>query len=113
VIYDSLSAFERDYGVQGGGISVDRIGKLDGDYLALMPDGVPATFEERSLPIYNLTQPYSQYNLAGHLPPDWSVEVSEVAPAFGRPGGGIQILILDHSGDPVFIPELRSRGLLR
>jgi hypothetical protein len=54
-------ALNRDYGHDVLGLPVDRVGKLEGDYLALMPDGVAAAFEERSLPICNLTRPSSQY----------------------------------------------------
>jgi hypothetical protein len=102
-----MDAFVRDYGDQ-----VDRLGKVDGDYLAVMPDGVPAPFEERSLPIYSLTQPYHQYQLSGFLPDGWSVEVSEVAPAFGREGGGLQVLIMDSEGKHVTISGLRDAGVI-
>lgn len=114
VLYDSMEAFRRDFGAQGDGLAhVDRLGKIDGEYLGLMPDGVPATFEQRSLPIYNLTQPYHQYLLSGELPTGWRVEVSEVAPAFAREGGGIQVLVLDTLDRPVTVSTLKEIGLLR
>ncbi|WP_193044280.1 glycohydrolase toxin TNT-related protein [Mycolicibacterium baixiangningiae] len=114
VVYDSMEAFTRDFGAQGdGSVRVDRLGKVDGDYLGLMPDGVPATFEQRSLPNYNLTQPYHQYLLSGELPTGWRVEVSEVAPAFAREGGGVQVLVLDTLGRPVTVSTLKEMGLLR
>ena len=78
-----------------------------------MPDGVPATFEQRSLPIYNLTQPYHQYLLSGELLTGWRVEVSEVAPAFAREGGEIQVLVLDTLDRPVTVSTLKEIGLLR
>ncbi|BBZ06321.1 hypothetical protein MDOR_04900 [Mycolicibacterium doricum] len=106
--------FTRDFGAQGDGLAhVDRLGKIDGEYLGLMPDGVPATFEQRSLPICNLTQPYHQYLLSSELPTGWRVEVSEVAPAFAREAGGIQVLVLDTLERPVTVSTLKEVGLLR
>lgn len=114
VVYDSMDAFTRDFGPHGdGSVRVDRLGKVDGDYLGLMPDGLPATFEQRSLPIYNLTQPYHQYLLSGDLPTGWRVEVSEVAPAFAREGGGIQVRVLDALDRPITVSTLKEIGLLR
>jgi hypothetical protein len=108
-----MDAFERDYGIPGEGIPADRIGRLDGDYLAVMRDGIPASFESRSLPIYSLTQPYRQYMLAGTLPEGWTIEVSEVAPAFGREGGALQVLVLNEKGENVMLPDLDRAGLLK
>ena len=42
------------------------------------------TFEERALPPGSLRQPYLTMRLTGELPPNTVIEVSEVAPAFGR-----------------------------
>jgi hypothetical protein len=114
VEYDSIDAFIRDYGIPDRGVvPLDRLGKVDGDYLAVMPNGHPAPFEQRSLPIYNLTQPYHQYGLTGTLPDGWKIEVSEVAPAFGREGGGIQVLVVDSDGANVLVSRLEKMGLLR
>jgi len=114
VEYNSMEAFVRDYGIPDRGVvPVDRLGKVDGDYLAVMPNDHPASFEQRSLPIYNLTQPYHQYGLTGTLPDGWKIEVSEVAPAFGREGGGIQVLVVDSDGANVLVSRLEKMGLLR
>lgn len=113
LVYDRLDAFIRDFGTLDGNLGVDRIGKFEGDYLAVMPDGIPATFEQRSLPIYSLTQPYHQFEMSGDLPDGWTVEVSEVAPAFGRDGGGTQVRILDDDGNAVLIPRLKGLGILQ
>ncbi|MGH3638623.1 MAG: TNT domain-containing protein, partial [Mycobacterium sp.] len=106
--YSSMDSFVRDYGDH-----LDRLGKVDGDYLAVMPDGAPAPFEDRSLPIYNLTQPYHQYVLSGSLPDGWTLEISEVAPAFGREGGGLQVLIMDSEGEKVTIAGLKEAGIIK
>ncbi|KRD04876.1 hypothetical protein ASE48_19685 [Mycobacterium sp. Root265] len=113
LVYDRLDAFIRDFGTLDGNLEVDRIGKFEGDYLAVMSDGIPATFEQRSLPIYSLTQPYHQFEMSGDLPDGWTVEVSEVAPAFGRDGGGTQVRILDADGNAVLIPRLKGLGILQ
>ncbi|MCF6387605.1 TNT domain-containing protein [Mycobacterium sp. MBM] len=113
LVYDRMDAFVRDFGTVDGGLGVDRIGKFEGDYLAVMPDGVPATFEQRSLPIYSLTQPYFQFEMGGELPRGWTIEVSEVAPAFGRYGGGIQVRIIMNNGKAAIIPQLEALGLLQ
>lgn len=114
VLYNSVEAFTRDFGVQAdGAVHLDRLGGVDGGYLAVMPEGLPASFEQRSLPIYNLTQPYHQYVLSGELPAGWRIEVSEVAPAFARDGGGIQVLVIDQLGDSVIVSALKEMGILR
>jgi len=50
--------------------------------------------------------------LTGELPPNTVIEVSEVAPAFGQQGGGLQIRILDSSGQAMSITELRKQGII-
>ncbi|MCL2454806.1 MAG: Imm61 family immunity protein [Micrococcales bacterium] len=98
VAYHDVEALVRDYGSH-----LDRIGRPTGEYLGLRPDGVPATFEQRSLPVTSLDQAYHQYQLTGHLPDGWRIEVSEIAPGFGRPGGGIQLQVLDETTKPVAV----------
>ncbi|OOK74259.1 hypothetical protein BZL30_4506 [Mycobacterium kansasii] len=68
------------------GRQFDRIGNVDGKYLAIMVDGVPASWEARALHINSLREPYNAYEF-DHLPTGWHVEVSEVAPGVGQPGG--------------------------
>ncbi|BCI87867.1 hypothetical protein NIIDMKKI_30730 [Mycobacterium kansasii] len=67
------------------GRQFDRIGNVDGKYLAIMVDGVPASWEARALHINSLREPYNAYEF-DHLPTGWHVEVSEVAPGVGQPG---------------------------
>jgi hypothetical protein len=50
--------------------------------------------------------------LTGELPPNTVIEVSQVAPAFGREGGGLQIRILDSNGQALRITELREQGII-
>ncbi len=55
---------------------------------------------------------YYKYQLTGLLPPGWSIEVSEVAPAFGRPGGATQLRFFDHDDITVAIGKLLDVGAL-
>jgi Tuberculosis necrotizing toxin len=87
---------------------LDRFGGENGKYFS--PDGTP--FEARALPPGSLGQPYVRMRL-GELPPNWKIEVSEVAPAFGRDGGGLQIRVLDNEGQAVTMAELRKQGIVK
>ena len=100
IIYDSGDAYLRDYGPY-----LDRIGDDNGAYLGVMPDGVPPSFEERGLPVASLNEPYNDFRLT-NLPEGWTIEVSEIAPAFGRDGGALQVLIYDEYGQKVPIRKL-------
>lgn len=48
-----------------------------------------------------------------NFPANWKIEVSEVAPAFGREGGGLQIRVLDANGQAMRMSELQDHGILR
>lgn len=106
VVYESGDAFLRDYGQH-----LDRIGRESGTYLGVMPDGVAPSFEARGLPISSLNQEYDRYVLA-ELPETWSIEVSQIAPAFGRDGGGLQVLIYNDKGEKMSVAELIKNGVL-
>jgi hypothetical protein len=51
--------------------------------------------------------------LTGTLPEGWSVEVSEIAPAFGRDGGGMQLVVFNSAGRPVSVENLIKGKVLR
>lgn len=106
--YNSIEAFIRDYG-----LSLDRLGEPDGRYLAIRPDGIAASFEARGLPIESLNLKYYSYELSGTMPEGFSVEISEVAPAFGREGGSLQILFHNEKGAPMSINDVYEAGMLR
>ena len=99
----SVEQFEAHYGDV-----LDRLGNERGGYLSLPG----TTFEERALPPGSLRQPYLTMRLTGELPPNTVIEVSEVAPAFGRQGGGLQIRILDADGQAFTVSELRNQGVI-
>ncbi|GAA3871514.1 hypothetical protein GCM10022381_13260 [Leifsonia kafniensis] len=95
VTYTDPVAFVKDYGTQ-----FDRIGPPNGKYLGLVQDGKAASFEQRGLPVSSLRQNYYEYSFT----PDAAaklkaagiqIEISRIAPAFGREGGGLQVRFLE------------------
>ena len=92
---------------------VDMIGTEMSSFLYIQVDGVPASFEERSLPVSALALPYRQYrHIATELPPGWNITVAVTGPWFGRPGGARQVRVLDAAGKPVSVDKLINRGML-
>ena len=77
-----------------------------------MQDGLPASWEQRALHVNSLSDPYAAYTF-GRLPDGWTIEVSEVAPGVGQPGGSIQVRIFDEEGDVRIVDELITKGVLR
>jgi hypothetical protein len=111
VQYSTIAAAVRDYGA-----TVDRIGPECGAIMHLRIDGNASTFEERSLPVSALSLRYTMYTLnpdaPGGLPEGWALELSKVAPAFGREGGAIQVKFVDDIGKEVPVSDLRDLGLV-
>ena len=101
--FTSVDEFTTHYGDL-----LDRMGGRQGDFMAF--PGTP--FEARSLPGSSLGQPYLTMQLTGDLPPNLRLEVSEVAPAFGREGGGLQVRVLDADGTALSVKELEERGII-
>ncbi|WP_082518733.1 TNT domain-containing protein [Leifsonia sp. Leaf336] len=94
---------------------MDRIGEDSGEYLGVMKGGRPASFEERSLPVNSLEKPYNSYRLADDWPPGtkgWTIEYAEIDRAFGRPGGGYQMVVRDRMGETENVRDLLDRGVL-
>jgi nicrotizing toxin Mtb-like protein len=96
-----------DFQQQYGDV-LDRLGGKRGEYMSFPG----TTFEERALPPGSLRQPYLTMRLTGDLPPGWKIEVSEVTPAFGQRGGGLQVRILDANGQATSIAALRKQGII-
>ncbi|MGD1282715.1 glycohydrolase toxin TNT-related protein [Mycobacterium seoulense] len=107
VAYSSLKSFVRDYGSL-----VDRIGDDEGAYLAVMEDGHAASWEGRALHVNSLGDPYNAYTLT-QLPEKWTIEVSEVAPGLGQPGGSLQVRVFDAQGEARTVEELIGKVLTR
>ncbi|GAA4771512.1 glycohydrolase toxin TNT-related protein [Microbacterium gilvum] len=97
-----IDVFHTHFGEQ-----IDRMGSPKGDYFSL-----PGTsFEGRALPLGSLNADYTIRDLVS-LPPGGSIEISQIAPAFGRDGGGLQIRILDSDGNPQSQAQLEHDGHL-
>jgi hypothetical protein len=90
---------------------LDRLGDSGGKYLAVMRDDMGDSFESRSLPLASLMEPYNSFRLSGYLPDGWSVEVSEVAPGFGRGGGSLQVLVLNSNNVIMTIQQMDEAGM--
>ncbi|GAB3248884.1 TNT domain-containing protein [Arthrobacter pigmenti] len=103
--YDSMHGLLADF----PGLELDRIGDNSGGYFAV--EGTP--WHMRSLPVNSLGKELHHFDL-GELPNDIEVKVSEVAPAFGRPGGGTQLEFIDvgHGGPRLIVDELLARNVL-
>ncbi len=91
VLFTDPAAYIREFGVE-----LDRIGRVDGQVLWVVENGAPASFEQRSLPVEALGDPYARYSLADAAVQVINsqgivIEVSRVAPWFGRPGGALQV----------------------
>lgn len=48
-----------------------------------------------------------------YLPQGWKVEVSEIEPAVGQPGGALQVRILNTQGDVMLVEDLLKASILR
>ncbi|MEE3754346.1 glycohydrolase toxin TNT-related protein [Mycobacterium intracellulare] len=107
VAYANAESYLRDYGPL-----LDRIGKTDGKYLAVVEDGQPASWEERALHVSSRRDPYNAYTF-GELPDGWTIEVSEVGPGVGQPGGSIQVRVFDDEGAVRRVADLIRKGVLR
>jgi hypothetical protein len=104
VEFSDVEEFQRHYGNV-----LDRFGDDGGKYFS--PDGTP--FEARALPPDSLGKPYLRMRLTGELPEGWRIEVAEVAPAFGRDGGGLQIRVLDANHQAMRMYQLEEQGIVK
>lgn len=103
VEFDDADRFMELYGDQ-----FDRVGYPGGEYLGVPPG---ATWGQRGLPPGHLDRPVHDYGYSGVLPEGVTIEVSEIAPAFGQPGGGIQVRFME-DGEALSVDELIRRGVL-
>ena len=100
-VFSDPAAFIAHFGAQ-----LDRIGGEGGRYLGLRPDGIPATWEQRALPVSTLSETVHDYEFTGRLPQDWSIEISRIAPGFGQAGGGLQVQVLNQHGEAMRMSDL-------
>jgi hypothetical protein len=106
VAFNDLDQYRNFYGND-----FDRIGDQNGRYLAVMEDGQHAPWENRAMHVDSLGKPLYSYTIDS-LPRGWQVEVSQIEPAVGQPGGAMQVRILDHDGVAQDVETLLERGVL-
>ena len=85
---------------------------------AMHKDGTPPSFGERGLHPFSLGAPDMRARLTGYLPEGHTVKYGQVAPAFGQPGGAIQLQIWgpdEVTGKMVELPlgKWEKRGIIR
>jgi hypothetical protein len=107
VAFHDLERYRDFYGNQ-----LDRIGDENGRYLGVVENGQSASWEERAMHVDMLGKPFHHYTIE-NLPEGWRIEVSEIEPAVGQPGGAMQVRILDHNGRPLDVETLLENQVLR
>jgi hypothetical protein len=105
VEFTDANRFLETYGDQ-----FDRVGERGGDFLGIPPG---ASFAERALPPGHMNRAVHDYTFdPSTLSAGVTIEVSEIAPAFGRPGGGIQVRFME-KGEAILVKDLIDKGILR
>lgn len=113
--YDSIQPF-----IDKHGSDLCRLGDPDGKFAAAVhKDGTLPSFGERGLfQPFSLGAPDMRARLTGELPEGHIVKYGQVAPAFGQPGGAIQLQIWGPDLETGTIRELKlkeweTRGIIR
>lgn len=108
-VYSSVAEYVEDFGKD-----VDRIGHPGGSYLGAIEDGVPASFEERSLRPTSVNDYYYQYEFAeAPLPEGWTIRSGKAAAWNQQPGGATQLQVMKDDGEPASVQELLANGILK
>lgn len=108
-VYSSVAEYVEDFGKD-----VDRIGHPSGSYLGSIEDGVPASFEERSLRPTSVNDYYYQYEFTeAPLPEGWTIKSGKAAAWNQQPGGAAQLQVMKSDGEPASVQELLANGILK
>ena len=108
-VYSSVAEYVEDFGKD-----VDRIGHPGGSYLGAIEDGVPASFEERSLRPTSVNDYYYQYEFTeAPLPEGWTIKSGKAAAWNQQPGGAAQLQVMKSDGEPASVQELLAKGNLK
>ena len=112
--YDSIQPF-----IDKHGSDLCRLGDPEGKFAAAMhKDGTLPSFGERGLfQPFSLGAPDMRARLTGELPEGHIVKYCQVAPAFGQPGGAIQLQIWgpdETTGKTIELPleTWKKRGII-
>ena len=109
IVYSSVAEYVEDFGKD-----VDRIGHPGGSYLGAIEDGVPASFEERSLRPTSVNDYYYQYEFTEDpLPEGWTIRSGKAAAWNQQPGGATQLQVMKNDGKPASVQELLANGILK
>lgn len=108
-VYSSVAEYVEDFGKD-----VDRIGHPSGSYLGSIEDGIPASFEERSLRPTSVNDYYYQYEFTeAPLPEGWTIKSGKAAAWNQQPGGAAQLQVMKSDGEPASVQELLANGILK
>ena len=108
-VYSSVAEYVKDFGTD-----VDRIGHPGGSYLGVIEDGVPASFEERSLRPTSVNDYYYQYEFTEDpLPEGWAIKSGKAAAWNQQPGGATQLQVMKSNGEPASVQDLLANGILK
>ena len=108
-VYSSVEEYIRDFGGD-----VDRIGHPDGNFLGVIEEDHPASFEERSLRPESVNDHYYQYEFTGDpLPEGWTIKSGKAAPWGQQPGGATQLQVIKDNGKAASITDLLEKGILK
>ncbi len=108
-VYSSVAEYVEDFGKD-----VDRIGHPDGNFLGVIEDGRPASFEERSLRPDSVNDHYYQYEFTEDpLPEGWTIKSGKAAPWGQQPGGATQLQVIKDNGKAASITDLLKEGILK
>ena len=108
-VYSSVAEYVEKFGKD-----VDRIGHPGGSYLGAIEDGVPASFEERSLRPTSVNDYYYQYEFAeAPLQEGWTIRSGKAAAWNQQPGGATQLQVMKDNGEPASVEELLANGILK
>lgn len=88
---------------------VTRLGSPEGEFFTILG----GDFDQRaSLPDAS-TDRLHTYVFTGTLPTGWTIEVGRTAPAFGRSGGALYLVVVGRNGQRLNAFELVELGVLR
>jgi nicrotizing toxin Mtb-like protein len=107
VAFNDLQQYKNFYGDK-----LDRIGDEKGSFLGVMEDGKPSSWEARAMHVDSLGKALHSYTI-DQLPEGWRIEISEIEPAVGQPGGAMQVRIVDDAKKVIPVDVLRRMGILR
>lgn len=103
VRYSDAQAFIKDFSD-----AIDQVGAPDGEVFTVLG----GDFEQRALLPEAANQRLHSYRLSGSLPAGWQIEVGQTAPAFGRSGGAMYVVVLGANGQKMNAFELLDTGVL-